>query len=141
MSKTKIQLHIITAENTMYNNDAVDAVVIPTRDGEITVLPNHMPLVSALAVGEIRAQHDGHEISFTVDDGILEVRPDSRVVILAHRSERSIDIDIDRAEEAYKRAEQAMDKAENLSDTQFAHFKGLMAKELNRVKIAKKWRK
>jgi F-type H+-transporting ATPase subunit epsilon len=147
MTKT-FSFKILTAEKTIYQ-DQVSKVVVPTEAGEIGILPDHAPIVSIISAGEIKISKD-HEkiIPLSVDTGILEVRPSSKeknekteVIVLASRSELANEIDIQRAEEAYKRAQKAMEEAENLSDVDFARFQAMIDKELNRIKIARKYRK
>lgn len=140
MTKNSIDFHIVTPERTVYSNDVLE-VTVPTGTGEITILPNHIPLVSTVVTGELRAKlSDGTIHPFAVSSGIIEVQPSSKVVILADRSELASEIDIDRAEEAYERARQIMQEAENVADVDYARFEAMITKELNRVKIAKKWR-
>ena len=140
MSSKKIQLKIITPEDIVYDSGDIDEISIPTEAGEITVLPNHSPLVSIIKTGEIRLKKSGERLGLAISKGILEVRPDSQIVILADRSEHAHDIDVDRAEDAYGRARDLMMKKEEKTDIDFARFEVLMEKELNRVKVAKRWR-
>lgn len=140
MAKTSIDFHIVTPERTVYSQDVLE-VTVPTGGGEITILPNHIPLVSTVTTGELRAKlSDGTIHPFAVSSGIVEVQPSSKVVILADRSELATEIDLERAQEAYKRAEEAMKSLSNQADVDYARFEALMSKELNRVNIAKKWR-
>lgn len=140
MAKEFIDFHIVTPERTVYSNDVLE-VTVPTGGGEITVLPNHIPLVSTVVTGELRAKlSDGTTHPFAVNSGIIEVQPSSKVVILADRSELATEIDLERAEEAYKRAEEAMKASHDAADVDYARFEALMNKELNRVNIAKRWR-
>jgi len=139
MAKTSINLSIVTPEKTVYTNE-VQSVTLPTGGGEITVLPNHIPMVSTVVTGEIRAKlADGEIQSFAISSGIIEIQPSSKVVILADRSELATEIDIERAEEAYKRAKEAMERKDVLeTEEDFVHMKNL-EKEFNRIAVAKKW--
>lgn len=146
--KNSIALKILTPEKIIYE-DNVAKIVVPTESGEIGILPNHSPLVSILKFGEIRIEKtDQDPIPLSISSGIIEVRPssipnkiESEVVILASQSEFASEIDIARAESAYERAKKAMEEAENVSDIDFAKFQSLIDKELNRIKIGKKYRK
>ena len=80
MSK-ELQLKIISLKEVVYN-DYVDSVTLPTKAGEITVLPNHVPLISHLAKGTIRAKSTGQQKPFPIDGGFMEVTPDSRLTVL-----------------------------------------------------------
>lgn len=140
MAKNSIQFHIVTPERKVYSNEVLE-VIVPTVNGYLTILPNHIPLVSVVSVGELRVKlADGTMHPFAVSSGILEVQPSSKVVILADRSELASEIDISRAEEAYKRAEEAMKVVHDAADVDYARFESLMNKELNRVKVARRWK-
>lgn len=140
MAKKSIDFHIVTPERTVYSQDVLE-VTVPTGTGEITILPNHIPLVSTVVTGELRAKLvDGTIHPFAVSSGIVEVQPSSKVVILADRSEFAAEIDLQRAEEAYQRAQQAMNSAQDAADVDYARFEALMSKELNRVKVARRWK-
>ncbi len=80
MSDT-LQLKIVSLKEVVYN-DYVDSVTLPTKAGEITVLPNHVPLISHLAKGTIRARFEGQQKPFEIDGGFMEVTPDSRLTVL-----------------------------------------------------------
>ncbi|MDD3662639.1 MAG: ATP synthase F1 subunit epsilon [Candidatus Pacebacteria bacterium] len=143
-----ISLKILTPEKVVYQDD-VKKIVVPTESGEIGILPDHSPLVSIVKTGELKIEKESNNIiPFSISSGIIEVRPssnsnkkNSEVVILASRSELATEIDIERAEEAYNRAKKAMEETDNISDVDFAKFQAILDKELNRVKIAKKYRK
>ena len=79
-------------------------VVAPGADGVMGILPNHMPLLSTLKVGELKVRRGANEDIFAVSGGVIEIRPDS-VTILADAAEHADEIDVARAEEARRRAE------------------------------------
>lgn len=101
---------VVTIEGTVESADA-SSVTIPTADGEITVLPEHTPLVSVLIPGvlTVRTGDNGSkgEKHVAVSGGFVQVATDS-VTILADTAERADDIDVRRAEAARQRAEDAM---------------------------------
>lgn len=78
---SELQLKIVSLKEVVYN-DYVDSVTLPTKSGEITVLPNHAPLISHLAKGTIRAKFEGQQKPFEIAGGFMEVTPDSRLTIL-----------------------------------------------------------
>ena len=102
-----IQLEIVTPERLAFS-DEVDSVVVPGADGEIGVLPHHAPLVSTLGAGELRLRKGGQEESFAIVGGFLQVRPD-RVVVLAETADLASDIDLEKAQEARREAERALE--------------------------------
>ena len=102
-----LQLEIVTPERQVFS-DTVDSVQVPGSEGELGVLPHHAPLVSTLGVGELRFRKDGAEESFAIVGGFLQVRPD-RVVVLAETADLASDIDLERAQEARREAERALE--------------------------------
>jgi len=102
-----LQLEIVTPERQVYS-DTVDSVQLPGSEGELGVLPHHAPLVSTLGVGELRFRKDGIEESFAIVGGFLQVRPD-RVVVLAETADLASDIDLEKAQEARREAERALE--------------------------------
>jgi F-type H+-transporting ATPase subunit epsilon len=135
----KINFQIVTPERVVYENE-IDQVTLPTRAGEITVLPNHTPLVSLLAPGELHLKKDGVDYSFAVSSGFIEVRPKSRVVILADTAERAEEIDLARAEAARKRTEKILAEKGKLDDVQFARLQAILDREAARIKVKSKYR-
>jgi F-type H+-transporting ATPase subunit epsilon len=102
-----LQLEIVTPERQVYSA-TVDSVQVPGSEGELGVLPHHAPLVSTLGVGELRFRKDGTEESFAIVGGFLQVRPD-RVVVLAETADLASDIDLEKAQEARREAERALE--------------------------------
>jgi len=137
MNYTRLKFEIITPERSVLK-DEIDQVTVPTKEGEITVLPNHIPLVAALAPGEIRAKKNGEEILMAVSGGFIEVLKD-KVVILADTAERAQEIDEQRAEEARKRAEE-LKKMKTFDQTEFATIQSRIEKEVARLRVVRKHR-
>lgn len=135
----KLHFRIITLESVVYESE-INQVTIPTEDGEITVLARHTPLVSLLKSGQLKLIKDGTEQLMSVSGGFVEVRPDSKVVILADTAERAEDIDLERAEAARKRAEEMLKEKTSLDTIEFARLQAILEKELARVKVGKKYR-
>ena len=102
-----ILLEIVTPERLAYS-DEVDAVVLPGSEGEMGVLPHHAPLVSTLGVGELRFRKGGVEESFAIVGGFVQVRPD-KVVVMAETADLASEIDLEKAQEARREAERALE--------------------------------
>ena len=115
-----MRLEIVTAERMVYSED-VDMLVAPGIDGQLGILPNHAPLLTALQPGEIRVDKDGEENYMAVSGGFLEVLA-NRVTILADTAERAEEIDIERAEAAVRRAEERIAARTSDMDLQRAVF-------------------
>jgi F-type H+-transporting ATPase subunit epsilon len=102
-------LEIVTPERLAYS-DTVDAVNLPGIEGELGVLPHHAPLVSMLGLGELRIRKGGTEESFAIVGGFLQVRPD-RVVVMAETADMASEINLEKAQEARREAERALEGA------------------------------
>ena len=103
---SSIRLEVVTAERAVYSED-VDSVTAPGVEGQLGILPHHTPLMTMLQPGELRIKREGEELSLVVSGGFLEVRPD-RVIVLADAAERVDEIDVARAEEAKRRAQERL---------------------------------
>ncbi len=80
-TKTTIELKLVSLKRVEFH-DYVDAVTLPTKSGEITVLPNHAPLISHLAKGSIRAKAVGAAKIFDISGGFMEVDRHNRLTVL-----------------------------------------------------------
>lgn len=131
-----LHLKIVTPERILLDEE-VDSISLPTRTGEITVLPNHIPLVSVLVPGEVVIRHDSKTTSLVMSGGVIEVQRGSIMTVLADTAERIEEIDVARAEEARKRAAALM--TEKRHDVEaFAALAAKIEKELARVRVARK---
>ena len=140
MADNIIKFELVTPERVVLK-ELVRQITIPTRAGEITVLPNHIPLVSVLKAGIIEViTEKGETEIMSVSGGFVEVLKD-KVVILADRSERAHEIDLARAEEARQRAEELKKQAEFADDTKFAEISAMIEKELARSRAVMRYRK
>jgi F-type H+-transporting ATPase subunit epsilon len=102
-----IQLEIVTPERLVYE-DEVESVNVPGIEGELGILPHHAPLVSTLGYGELRIRKGGAEESFAIVGGFVQVRPD-KVVVMAETADLASEIDLERAQEARREAERALE--------------------------------
>ena len=102
-----IQLEIVTPEKLAFS-DAVDAVTLPGADGELGVLPHHAPLLAMLGLGELKIRKGGTEEFFAIVGGFVQVRPD-KVVVMAETADMAAEIDLERAQEARRNAERAIE--------------------------------
>jgi F-type H+-transporting ATPase subunit epsilon len=102
----KLQVELVTAEGRVLSEEA-DFVLAPGIEGDLGVLPHHIPLLTPLRNGVVTVRNDDAEHVIAVSGGFLEVLPD-KVTILADAAERAEDIDEARAEEARKRAQELL---------------------------------
>ena len=103
-----IRCEIVSQDRTVYEGD-VDSILLPGAGGEMGILPKHAPVLTTLKYGVVKVRKDGKEELFTVAGGVAEVQPNI-VTILADAAENVEEIDITRAEEARKRAEEVLAK-------------------------------
>lgn len=129
-----------TPERTVYDAD-VEQITLPTLDGEITVLPHHIPLISVLRSGEMHVVKDGVDIPMAVTGGFVEVRPDSAVDILADSAERIEEIDLERAEAARIRAEEYIKTRKFETDVEYAALQAALERAMARIRVIKKHRR
>ncbi|MGA3210543.1 MAG: F0F1 ATP synthase subunit epsilon [Terriglobales bacterium] len=97
------QLEIVTPDRLVVKEDA-EEIQIPGKQGYLGVMPGHAPLITELDVGEITYRSHGHSEHLAVAWGFAEVLPE-KVTILAETAERPEEIDVARAEESKRRAE------------------------------------
>ena len=136
MSTNKIKFKIVTPERTVYESE-IDQLTLPTVEGEITVLPNHIPLISVLAPGELVAKYDGEEVAMAVSGGMIEVQK-NEITILADTAERAEEIDLARAEEARQKAETLKEEKIRMDETEYAAVAALLERNLARIRVARK---
>ena len=136
----KLTFELTTPEKVVFQQE-VDQVTLPTMDGEITILPHHIPLVTNLKSGEVRYKKQGQESHLAVSGGFGIVRADGSVVLLADTAEHAHEIDLARAEEARARAAKLMEEARNKEDVDYAALAVKLEKELNRLRVGNKYRK
>jgi F-type H+-transporting ATPase subunit epsilon len=133
-----MHLSIVTPERVVYS-DSVESVTIPTQEGEITVLENHVPLVGILRAGELVIRKKEQALPLAVSGGIVQVSK-SIVTILADTAEKVEEIIEERAQEARRRAE-AIIADKRFDAREYATIAAKMEKELARIKVARKWKK
>jgi F-type H+-transporting ATPase subunit epsilon len=130
-----ILLEIVTPERLAYS-DEVDAVVLPGSEGEMGVLPHHAPLVSTLGVGELRIRKGGVEESFAIVGGFVQVRPD-RVVVMAETADMASEIDLEKAQEARREAERALESGYHEA-ADMAAARAALQQALLRIRVAER---
>ena len=126
----RLNIELVTAEERKVSGEA-DFVKAPGLDGELGVLPGHVPLMTPLRAGEVMVRNGTDETYLFVAGGFLQVLPD-RVVILADAAERADEIDEARAEEARKRAQQELEK----NDGDSAEARAALERAIFRLRVA-----
>ncbi len=101
-----IRCEIVSQDRTVFEGD-VDIIVAPGFDGEMGILPHHSPVLTVLKTGVLKIRKDSQEQFFAISGGFMEVQPDL-VTVLADAAEMADEIDVSRAEEARRRAEESL---------------------------------
>ncbi|MGD1991853.1 MAG: F0F1 ATP synthase subunit epsilon [Anaerolineae bacterium] len=132
-----LQLHIVTPEGELFSGD-VDIVLAPSVDGQVGILPNHVPLIALLSDGVLVTRQGEDELAFAIHGGYMQVLPD-QVIVLADVGERAAEIDIERAEEARRRAEELLEKEPPPEQERAAQL--ALQRSLTRLKVARRYRR
>jgi len=130
-----LRLEIVTPEQKIYSDD-VDSVVIPGVEGELGILPQHVPLMTQLLPGELRVLKDGKEMRLAVGEGFVEISSD-KVAVLTDMAVQESDIDESAAEEAIRRAEAAM-RDTKMDDEEYATVKASLQKSLAQIRVKRR---
>jgi F-type H+-transporting ATPase subunit epsilon len=130
-----VRLEIVTPESKTFSDD-VDSVVIPGVEGELGVLPLHAPLMTLLEPGELRVMKNGEETRLAVGEGFVEITQE-KIAVLTDMAVKESDIDESAAEEAIRRAEEAM-RGERMSDEEQATTKAALMRSLALVKVKRR---
>jgi len=142
MANKTLKLKIVTPEKLVLE-ELVESVTLPTLEGEITILPEHVPIIAGLKSGDIVAIANGEHIPYAVVGGFVEVKKEegiTTVAILADFAEHIADITDEAIEKAKARAVELQKLADNKEVVDFEHFASELERSLTRVKIADKWK-
>ena len=131
------KLEIVTAERMVFS-DEVSALIAWGLEGQLAILPHHAPLMTMLQPGDLMIRKDKEEDYLAISGGFLEVRPD-KVIILADACERVDEIDIARAEEAKKRAQETLKLGPLAADA--AAAEAALRRSIARLKVAERKRR
>ena len=137
---SKINFEITTPERNVLREE-IDSVTIPTREGEITILPGHIALVAILRAGELVVKSGGKESYMAVSGGFIEVQAlpkTTRVIILADTAERAEELSIQAIEEAKERVQRELEEKRNVDDVSAAGAAAALERELARLKVARR---
>jgi len=135
----KLTFELTTPERIVEKKE-VDGATLPTQEGEITVLPGHIPLVGNLRPGVVTL-HVGEEREYlAVSGGFIEVQPDGRLIVLADTAERAEELDMEKIEEARERARKALEEKRDMDDVAAAAAISALERELARERTARKYR-
>jgi len=132
-----LKLEIVTPDAKIFSDD-VDMVTLTGVEGEMGIMPQHVPLMTQLCAGEIVARKGADTIFLAVGDGFVQVTAD-RVAILTDMAIRAENIDEARAEEARQRAEARL--AEKITDEEAARVQAALVNVVAQLKVKRRRRK
>jgi F-type H+-transporting ATPase subunit epsilon len=131
-----LTLEIVTPEARVYS-DTVDTVVIPTVEGEIGILPGHIPLVAQVGAGELRATKGGVTQFLVVGGGFAQVTGE-KVSILADSAINEEKIDEHAVEDAMKRAEDALKSKDSMVSAEVERLEGIVRFSVAQLLVKKR---
>lgn len=134
-----LHLQIITPEKTVFD-DEVDQVTLPTTKGQITVLPHHVPLITAIEAGELIFKKHQKDTHMAAGFGFAQVGPDN-IKVLVDLANEEEEIDEKKIEEAKKQAEVALKQKHSLSEEEYATAAANLQKALVQLKIKRRHRR
>lgn len=126
-----LNVSVVTPDGPVLEDD-FEMVVCEAENGELGILPGHIPLVAPLTISAVRLKRDNHMEKLTISGGLLEVRP-SEITILAQSAEKPDDINIDRAKSAKQRAEDRLQSEQDHVDFQRAELS--LKRAMNRLDV------
>ena len=133
----KLKIEIVTAERTVLEAEA-EMIIAPGAEGQLGLLPRHAPLLTMLEPGEIRLKDGGQDtLTFAVAGGFLEIL-DNKVIVLADSAERADEIDLARAEEAMRKAQERI--ASHATDLDLQRALDSLRRANIRLKVARRRR-
>jgi F-type H+-transporting ATPase subunit epsilon len=140
MLPDSIELIIVTPERQLLR-EAVVEVTLPGADSQLGILPGHAPLITELGIGELsyRSKNSGESGPIAIISGFAEVLGD-RVTVLAETAERPEEIDLPRAEEAKKRAQERLASAISDPNVDWGRAEIALQRSLIRIQVARKRR-
>ncbi|HEY1771998.1 MAG TPA: F0F1 ATP synthase subunit epsilon [Gammaproteobacteria bacterium] len=134
---SNFHVDIVSAEREIFSGEA-DMVFAPAELGELGITPRHAPLLTRMKAGTVRVQHGGEESVFYVSGGILEIQPHG-VTVLSDTAQRAADIDEAAAQEAVRKAQEAL--ANQSDELDLARAQTELLENLARLKTLEKIRK
>lgn len=130
------QLKIITPEG-IYFDEPVEGLVVKAIDGDIGILPEHVPLITGLKIGVLKIKKGGETLELALGGGFIKV-DHKKTTIIAKSAERPEEIDVDRALAAKKRAEKRLKLVKEEADV--IRIKAALRRANIRLQVAKKER-
>lgn len=133
-----IRCEIVSQDKIVFTGEA-DLVMIPGADGMMGILPHHTPLLTVIKYGVITVRNKDKDEFFTVAGGVAEVQPD-QVTVLADAAENVYEIDMERAEKARTRAEEALKKGIKPDTDAYLKIQSALRRSTLRIDAVRRYR-
>src|SRR4030043_2183777 len=133
-----IRCESVSQDRQVFAGDA-DMIIVPGVQGEMGILPNHAPLLSNLKFGILRVRYQGQEQVFTIAGGVIEVQPDL-VTVMADSAENVLEIDVSRAEDARRRAEELLKQGPPPDTDAYLKIESALRRFTLRLEAVKRYR-
>jgi F-type H+-transporting ATPase subunit epsilon len=136
--ENNLQLDIISLTRPAFSGK-VQSVTVPGAEGELTILPHHIPLITPLASGEVVIREDGKTTHFAISSGFLIVEK-GKVSLMVDSAERLEEMDEKRIQEAKERAEKLLTEKKFATDREFADATAMFEKSVAHLHMLKRHR-
>lgn len=137
MADHMFNVTIVTPDGTVYNKDTT-MIILKTQNGEMGILPNHIPVVASLQIDTVRVKIDSGEDKIAVNGGFVEFS-DNSATIVADSAETPEEIDVNRAQSAKVRAEQHIQHAHEVHDkNELSRAEVALKRAVNRLRVSQK---
>lgn len=135
MPEKTFKIEIVTPERIVVSMDNAVSLVVPAAEGSLGVMANHAPLMASLEIGELDIRSSTNELtSIAISGGFMEVR-DNLVRVLVSTAELADEIDIPRAEDALRRAQERL--RSHSPDIDHARAEAALKRALARLQVAR----
>ncbi|PJC36779.1 ATP synthase F1 subunit epsilon [Candidatus Peregrinibacteria bacterium CG_4_9_14_0_2_um_filter_53_11] len=133
-----LHFQIVTPERILIDEEIL-SVTVPTVQGEITVLPQHIPMIALLRAGTLHVKKESGEELLAVSTGVIEI-DGANVVILADTAERADELEEERIEKAREEARLLMEKRRGDVEG-YAEAAAMLEREMARMKVIERYRR
>ena len=133
MEKTfRVEIYTPTGK---YLSTEADFLRVTSSVAVLGILPNHAPLITTLEICKLTIRSGSKENVYAISGGILNIKKDHSVTLLLNAIERNDEIDIERARNAQKRAEERI--SSHNEEVDISRAKAALSRALNRITISK----
>lgn len=134
----KLKLTVVSQERQLLSTE-VDSVTAPSVEGEVTILPQHLPIFTQLQAGILTYREGKDDAQIVVSKGFLDVGPQSEITVMVDTATHARDISVERAEEAVKAAHETMATTQDQRELLLAEAS--LKQALLEIKVARSTKK